>query len=395
MSRKSDRWTNLHDARAAARAALPRMVFDFVDGGAGDEVSARANLSAYADVRFAPRVLVDVSALRLETTVLGTPLSIPVVLGPTGMPALVHPSAERGAAAAAFEHGTAFTMSTTSSFSAAEVVKHTEGPLWFQLYAWKDRALTEEVIAQAREAGARALLFTVDTPTAGIRERDLRNGMTVPPRVNMRNAVDVLSHLGWGWRFRQGPGIRLGTISGLGAVPKTGALGVAGWFGHLFNRSQTWDDLEWIQDQWRGPIAVKGIMTPADARRAHELGAAAVVVSNHGGRQLDGVQATIEALPRVVDELVGTSTEVLIDGGVRRGADVVKALALGARAVLIGRPWLYGLAADGRHGVSAVLRMLTHEIQNTLELLGCADVNDLDRRFLAHPCRPGTGRNPG
>lgn len=382
MTSSPTRWVNLDDAREAARRRLPRMIFDFIDGGAGDEVTLRRNRSAFEDVRFCPRVLVDVSEPQLATTVLRTPLSMPIICGPTGMPALAHHDAELATARAALGLGTTFTVSTTSSHPVGEIARGTEGPLWFQLYAWRDRGMTRDILDQAREAGIETLLFTVDTPVAGVRERDLRNGMTIPPRPTPSAVVDLLTHPRWSLGFRRGPGIRLGTIAGLGAAPSTRALGVAGWFSHLFNTNQTWDDLEWIREAWGGALAVKGVMSPADAVLAHQHGADAVVVSNHGGRQLDGLPASLDVLPSVVDAVAGTDLEVLLDGGIRSGADVAKALALGARAVLVGRPWLYGLAAGGQAGVEAVLGLLRAQLTSTLQLLGCPDVQELGRDVL-------------
>lgn len=376
-------WITIDDVRLAARRKLPRMVFDFIDGGAEAEVTLRRNREAFERIGFSPRVLVDVSEVRLATTVLGTALDVPVVCGPTGMPGLTHRGAEIAAARAAAAVGTAFTVSTTSSYPIDEIRRRSDAPLWFQLYAWKDRGMTTEILQRAKEAGVRTLLFTVDTPIAGTRERDLRNGMSIPPRPTPANAIDVALHPQWALTMLRGPGARLGTIAALGAAPRTGALGIAGWFGHLFNPKQSWADLEWIRDQWDGPVAVKGVMTATDARRAADLGAAGVVVSNHGGRQLDGLPATIEALPLIAEELSGTGVDVLLDGGVRRGSDVVKALALGARAVLIGRPWLFGLAGgNGERGARRVLELLASQTRDVMTLLGVADVADLGREHL-------------
>lgn len=380
-------WVNVEEARRAARRRLPRMIFDFVDGGAEDEVTLSRNRSAFARIGLVPRALVDVSQPRLGTRVLGQEVSLPLVCGPTGMPGLVHPGADIAVARAAARHGTIATVATTSSHSAAEVRSASTGPLWFQLYAWRDRGLTGELIDRAKDAGCGALVFTVDTPIPGRRERDTRNGMTIPPRVSPGNALEMATHLGWLAGLRRGPGISLGNLAGLTTAPSGGALGLAGWFADLFNPSQTWAELEWILDRWQGPVVVKGVMHPEDATRAARLGAAGVVVSNHGGRQLDGAPASIEVLEDVVGALADAGlgrVDVLMDGGVRRGSDIVKALALGARAVLIGRPWLYGLAARGERGVDEVLALLRSELTVALQLLGCPDVTALDRGCLRH-----------
>jgi len=376
------RWVSIDDVRQTARRRLPAMVFDFVDGGAGDEFTLRRNRSAYDELLLSPRVLVDVSRPPLDVTVLGEHLELPILLAPTGLPGLVHPDAELAAARATASRGTLMTVSTTSSYSLAEVRAETSGPLIFQLYAWRERSMTEELIERAREAKCAALMVTVDTPIAGNRERDLRNGMSLPPRLHPSTAWDLARHPRWAAGFRRGPGVKLGNLAVLDAAPRTNALGVAGWFQHLFNTTQTWQDIEWIASQWGGPLVVKGVLCADDAIRARDCGAAAVVVSNHGGRQLDGVPATVEVLPRVVAALADDPIEVLIDGGIRRGIDVARCLALGASAVLVGRPWLYGLAAAGEEGVGAVLDILRDELRITLQLLGCPDVSKLDRTFL-------------
>lgn len=379
-------WVSVADARRSARRRLPKVVFDFVDGGAEDEVTLARNERAFAEFGLLPRTLVDVSEPVLATDVLGHPIGFPVICGPTGMPGLVHPGGEIAVAKAASAAGTIATVATTASHSLAAVRRASPGPLWFQLYAWRDRAITGELIDMAKDAGCLALVFTVDTPIPGRRERDLRNGMTIPPRVSPSNVLEMSLHLRWLLGLRRGPGATLGNLAALAAAPTRGALGLAEWFADLFNPWQNWSDLEWIQQRWGGPVIVKGIMHPDDAAHAVQLGAAAVVVSNHGGRQLDGTPATIEMLPRVVDALAerghgsgGEGAQVLVDGGVRRGSDVAKALALGARAVLIGRPWLYGLAARGERGVVEVLSMLRSELEVTLQLLGVSNVSDLDR----------------
>jgi L-lactate dehydrogenase (cytochrome) len=375
-------WITVDDVRAAARRRLPTMIFDFVDGAAGDEVTLRRNRSAFDDIRLAPRVLVDVSRPSLGVTVLGQDVDLPVLLSPTGMPALVHPDAELAAARAAARRGTLMTVGTTASCSLAQVREVTTAPLMFQLYAWRDRDLTAQLIERAREARCVALMVTVDTPVAGNRERDLRNGMRVPPKLSRRTAWDLARHPGWALRFRRGPGITLGNLAALDAAPRSDALGVAGWFQHLFNPAQTWADIEWIRTRWAGPLVVKGVQSAVDAARARDAGATAVVVSNHGGRQLDGVAASVESLPLVAAALAGDPVEVWIDGGIRRGIDVARCLALGASAVLIGRPWLYGLAAGGEEGVGAVLDIIRDELYTTLQLLGCPDASMLDDTFV-------------
>ncbi len=379
------RWITISDLRDAARRRLPHMIFDYVDGGAGDEVTSRENLQAFNALRLLPQVLVNVAERNQRVELLGEQLRMPVICGPAGMPALAHPGAELAAAAAAHDAGTVFVISSASSYSTRSIARSSTGPLWFQLYAWRDRDTAATLIDQARDAGARVLVLTVDCPVPGQRERDLRNGMTIPPRPSFTNAVDLARNPGWCLRFLRGPRIELANLAGLEAAPAHGALGAAGWLQHLFNPAQTWDDLTWYIRRWGGPVLVKGIMSATDARRAVELGAAGVIVSNHGGRQLDHTPAAIRVLPAISNALADTSAIVLLDGGIRRGIDVIKALALGADACLIGRPWMYGLAAAGYPGVLRALDIFQDEIDRALALLGRQCVSEIDSGTLWHP----------
>ena len=371
---------SVSDIRLMARRRTPIMAFDFVDGGAEDELTMRANLDAFQRTTFAPRALVEIAERDLSTTVLGTPVSLPVILGPAGTPALQHPDGERAAARAAADAGTVLTLSTAGSYPVDEIARNAVGPLWFQLNPCRDPGLTAHLLDRAREAGCRALLVTVDCAVGGPRQRDLRNGWTAAPRLTHSNVRDGLLHpdrlLRWAWRFRQGPGARLANIASYGGERSTG------WITAMFDEHQSWTGLERIRERWGGPLAIKGIMTAADARRAEAIGVQAIVVSNHGGRQLDGLPGTLEVLPRIAEALAGSDVEVLIDGGIRRGGDVVKALALGARACLIARPWLWGLAAAGEQGVARVLEILRTELDRTLALLGVRRLDELDTTFI-------------
>jgi isopentenyl diphosphate isomerase/L-lactate dehydrogenase-like FMN-dependent dehydrogenase len=374
------------DVRALASRRVPRMVFDFADGAAEDEVTMRANAAAFDRVFLAPRGMVDVTARDLSVTVLGERLAMPVVLGPTGMAGLQHPGGEVAAARAAVAAGTAFTVATPASHAVGDVARAAGRPVWFQLYAWGDRGLTGELVRTARAAGCTTLLLTIDTPVVGRRLRDLRGGMSLPPRITPANARDVALHpfrwARWTAQLRSGPGVQLGNLRGLDAAPADSAVGVAAWLNQLFNPAQSWADVEWLRSEWGGKLAIKGVMHPSDAVRARELGADAVIVSNHGGRQLDGAAPTLDVLPSVADALAGSEVEVLLDGGVRRGTDVLKALALGARACLIGRPWLWGLAAGGERGVTRVLELLREELDLALALVGCPRAADVDAGVL-------------
>lgn len=378
------------DLRAAARRRLPRMVFDFVDGGAEDESTLRENRRGFADVAFRPRVLVDVRERPQAVQVLGQDLAMPVILGPTGLTRMVGRDGEKAAAVAAERFGTVSVVSSGSSVSLEDVAASVAVPQWFQLYPWGDRATIESLIGRARACGYRVMVVTVDVPVVGAREKDLRNGLTVPPRVNPRTGWDVLSHPQWLAELLRGPKVTFANFTGL--VPRSrGVSGLAAATQGLLNPGHTWADLAWMAEQWGGPVLLKGVMTAEDARRAVDVGCAGIAVSNHGGRQADSLPGSLDVLGEIVDA-VGDSADVLLDGGIRRGTDVVKALALGARACMTGRPWLYGLAAGGTPGVTRVLEILHGEIDRTLALLGRPGVASLDRSAIC--IRPGGGWVP-
>lgn len=358
---------------------------DFIEGGAEDELTVRRNVQAFRGLTFVPRVLTDVSTRNQETQLLGTPVSSPIVLAPVGLAALAHPSGEVAAARAAARAGVISTLSSSSAWSLEEVARSSAGPKWFQLYIWRDRDLTRAVVDRARAAGFLALCLTVDVPVSARRQRDLRNGFTVPPRPRWGQAGDLVRHAGW---FRQlalnelaGRGLSMGnfTAADLGVRARLRMIDVVN---ELFDPSVTWRDIEWLKEVWGGPLVIKGVMTGADARRSVDSGADAVWVSNHGGRQLDGLPACIDALPGIVAQVAGEA-EVYMDGGVRRGSDVVKALSLGADACMIGRPYVYGLAAGGQAGVEAVLRILRAELDVALALLGRPSLRALDSTAVA------------
>ena len=376
--RKLTRAVTIDDLRRLARRRLPRAVYDFIEGGAGDELTVTRNRAAFERLLFEPRILVDVSKREQSTVVLGERVATPVILSPTGMAGLSWPKGEVAAARGAHDAGTIYTLSTHSSYSIEEVAAGAPGPLWFQLYVWQNRDLTRSFVERARAAGYRALLLTVDVPVISRRERDLRNGFTVPPRMTARNVVDTLRRAGWVRRVLMGQRrITLANLVGAPGAPRTDIVTLAGVANRQVDPSISWADLAWFRSLWSGPLLLKGVMTAADARRAAEHGIDGVVVSNHGGRQLDGTRATIEALPEIVDA-VGNRMEVLLDGGVRRGADVVRALALGARAVMVGRPYLYGLATGGQAGVRRALEILASEVDHALALTGVPRVADLE-----------------
>jgi L-lactate dehydrogenase (cytochrome) len=375
----------VEDLRPIARRRVPRAVFDYLDGGAEGEVTLRENCRAFSDLTFRPRHAVALAECSLRTRVLGHDLALPFMLAPVGYSRLMHPGGEVAAARAAGQAGTAYILSTISGHRLEDVKAASPGPVFYQLYLLGGRAAAEAAIARAQAAGFAGLVVTIDTPVAGIRERDLRNGMKELVGPGLLEKVpylpEILSHPGWLLGF-----LRDGGLQGLPnvVVPGQGPMELLDVGAALASSTVTWADLAWIRQSWKGPLVVKGVLTADDARRAADEGAAAISVSNHGGRQLDGVPASIRALPEVV-AAVGDRTEVWMDGGVRRGADVVKALCLGARAVLCGRAYAYGLAAAGGDGVERAIQILRADLDRTLRLLGCPSVAALDRSYVNVP----------
>lgn len=370
---------SLEDIRRRAGRRLPGFVTDFVEGGADGEATLRRNEEALAALTLVPRALRDVSEATTGTTVLGDELELPVLIAPTGMSGLVHPGGDVAGAEAAARAGTVFCLSTMSS-EPIEAVARVEGArIWFQVALWRDRELAASLIDRARSAGVETLIVTVDVPAVGNRLRDRRNGLTVPPRIGPRTALEALKHPRW--LLGRPDRLRFANVSSESAVRSSRGLQHAKLIDRILaNPAATWDDVEWIRERWPGTLLIKGILHPDDAREAVGLGADGLIVSNHGGRQLDGAQATIDALPAVV--AASGAAEVLVDGGFRRGTDVVKAVALGARGCLIGRPWLHGLAAGGAGGVEAVLDLLKEELLRSLKLLGVNSVDGIGPHVL-------------
>jgi L-lactate dehydrogenase (cytochrome) len=374
----------IEDLRRRARNRLPRAVFDYIDGGAEDEVTLRANRQAFERVAFRPRALVDSGTPDLSTTVLGQHIGCPIILAPAGLVGLFWPNGEIAAARAAARFGTIFSLSTVSVASLEEVAASGTGAgLWYQLYIFRDRGLTRSMVERALAAGYQALCVTIDVQVAGARERDVRNGFTVPPRITLANLADAVRHVGFLREVLMGPPITFRNVS-RHATSRTEAVSVAGYVNQQFDPTLTWADIDWLRSIWPRPLLLKGIMTAADARLAVEHGVDGIVVSNHGGRQLDSLPATLDVLPEIADA-VGGDLEILLDSGIRRGSDVAKALALGARACLIGRPYLYGLASAGRAGAELALGMLVKELERTLVLLGRPSAAALDRSVIWMP----------
>jgi L-lactate dehydrogenase (cytochrome) len=387
-------YINIEDLRRAAKQRLPRVAFDYIDGGAERELTLRENCRAFEMVTFRPRAAVATPECHLQTTVLGASLALPLLLAPVGSSRLFYPRGEAVAAEAAGTAGTAYILSTLSGCRLEEVRAASKGPVWYQLYLVGGRDVAKGAIERARAAGFSALVVTIDTPVAGLRERDLRNGMTRLVSRKFWSMLPVVS------QFLARPRWLAGFLSdgGLMAFPNVvlpglGPMSYADVGAALEQSMVAWDDLRWIRETWKGPIVVKGVLTGEDARRAVGEGADAVVVSNHGGRQLDSVAATLRVLPEVVAAVNG-QTEVLMDGGIRSGGDIVKALCLGARAVLVGRAYAYGLGAAGGTGVARSVEILRTDLIRTLKLLGCASVAELGRSYVNMPAEWDSGYFP-
>lgn len=368
-----DRCFNVMDFRRLAERQLPAPLFHYLDGGADDEWSLRNNVFAFNDYELLPEQLRDVSVIDTRTHLLGVEMSMPLILSPTGMSRLFHHEKEVAVARAAAEAGVMYSLSTLGTTSLEDVGAATAGPKMFQIYIFKDRGLTREFVERCKQARYDALCLTVDTPLAGNRERDLRTGMVMPPKLTASSLMSFLAHPVWSLHYLADPDFRLANVVHRVDAIGGGAMGLMDYVNAQFDRSVTWDDVAWLAEAWGGPFAIKGLQAPTDARRALASGATAIMISNHGGRQLESTPAPVDCV-RPIREAIGTDLELIVDGGVRRGVHVLKALALGADACSIGRPYLYGLAAAGGRGVSRVLALLHAEIERSMALLGCATV---------------------
>jgi isopentenyl diphosphate isomerase/L-lactate dehydrogenase-like FMN-dependent dehydrogenase len=380
------RVVKIEDLRRVAKSRVPRVVFDYLDGGADGEVTLRENCRAFEQVTFRPRHAVAVPACDLRTRVLGLDLSLPFLLAPVGYSRVMHPDGECAAARAAGKAGTGYMLSTLSGHRLEDVKAASSGPVCYQLYLVGGREeVAQRTVERARVAGCAALVVTIDTAVAGLRERDVRNGMVPLLGGNVFSKLpyvsQVLSRPRWLLDFLLDGGVPpMANV----VLPDGKPMPLIDVGAALAAAAVTWEDLRWLRQAWPGPIVVKGVLTADDARRAVDEGAAAVVVSNHGGRQLDCVSPTLRALPEVV-AAVSDKTEVLMDGGIRRGGDIVKAICLGARAVLIGRAYAYGLAAAGEAGVTRAIQILTADLERTLRLLGCSSIRELDGSYVEVP----------
>jgi L-lactate dehydrogenase (cytochrome) len=374
--RSLSRCYDIDDLADLARKRLPAGAAAYLDGGGEDEWTLRRNRQAFGEVELLPRIMRDVSDIKTATTVLGTPMPLPMVLSPVGAPRMFHHEGELAVARAASHAGLTYGVSTLATQSLEEIADAANGsPLWFQLYVWGDRSVAKDLLARAKAAGYRALLLSADTTVRSERDRELHRGIELPsPELSLRTVVDGARHPNWVWHFLSSPAPAFPNLSMHGPTSRQQMK-------EMFDGTVTWADLDWLRQAWDGPIAVKGVLRAEEAARAADHGADAVIVSNHGGRQMDHLPATLEVLSEVVDT-VGDRIEVLVDSGFRRGVDIVTALALGARAVLIGRAHLYGLAAAGEAGVRHAIDILSEELRMSMGLCGAASLAELDRSLL-------------
>ena len=373
--------TCIEDLRQRARRKVPRAFFDYAEAGSYSQETLRANRDDLERIKLRQRVLVDVSSRDLGTTILGAPASLPLALAPIGLCGMQYGDGEILAARAAHAAGIPFCLSTMSICSIEDVAEATDKPFWFQLYVMRDRGFIRALIERAIAAKCSALVLTVDLQVLGQRHCDIKNGMSIPPEIRLRNVVDIGTKPAWALSILKGKRKTFGNLAGH-VRGMEGVTSLAQWTASQFDPSLSWKDVEWVRSLWPGKLILKGLLDVEDARTAAKTGAAAIVVSNHGGRQLDGAPSSIAALPRIADA-VGADVEVMFDGGIRTGADVVRALALGARSCMIGRAYVYGLGAGGQAGVAKAIEILANELDVTLALTGTKSVRDIDRRVIA------------
>jgi L-lactate dehydrogenase (cytochrome) len=373
--------TSIEDLRILAERRVPRMFYDYADAGSWSESTYRANSADFQAIKLRQRVAVDIADRSLASTMIGQPVAMPVALAPTGLTGMQHADGEILAARAAARAGVPFTLSTMSICSIEDVADHSDQPFWFQLYVMRDRDFINRLIDRAKAAGCSALVLTLDLQILGQRHKDIRNGLTTPPKLTVRNLINLAMKPHWCWDMLHTRRRSFGNIHGhVQGVADMKSL--SSWTATQFDPRLSWDDVKRIQDRWGGKLILKGILDPEDAEQAAKTGAEALIVSNHGGRQLDGAMSSIAALPDIV-QAVGSQIEVLMDGGIRSGQDVIKALALGAKGVFIGRAFLYGLGARGEEGVTLTLDIIRRELDVTLALCGLKDVRNVDGNILA------------
>jgi len=383
VKRRLSKAASVADLRRIARKRLPGGCFDYIDGGAEDERTLAANSQAFADMQFRPRVLRGIEKIDVGTEILGTSSELPLVLAPTGFTRIADPQGELAVARAAARAGIAYTLSTLATRSIEEVRAVSDGRLWFQVYAWRDRALVTEMIERAASSDFEALVLTVDTAVFGRRERDIRRGFSLPPTLGAGTIVDGLRHPAWTMAFLRNEPIRFANVVGRSVGDGSSPVNLSDYINSQFDPALAWSDIEWLRSIWSGRIVVKGIQCVEDAIIAADLGVDAIALSNHGGRQLDGSPATLSLVPPVADA-VGGRTQIICDGGVRRGSDIVKAVAAGADAVMAGRAYLYALGAAGEVGVDTLLGWWREDMRRTMSLIGAASIAELDSSFIVH-----------
>ena len=375
--------TCIEDLRALARRRVPKAFFDYADGGSYTESTLRANRADLEAIRLRQRVMVDVSKRSLETSILGETAAAPIILAPVGLTGMQHGDGEILAAQAAEAAGIPYTLSTMSICSIEDVAAATAKPFWFQLYVIRDRGFTKDILARAQAAKCSALVLTVDLQVLGQRHRDLKNGMTVPPEIRLNNIIDMATKPAWALSILRGKRKTFGNLAGH-VKGMDDVTSLAEWTNSQFDPALNWNDVAWIKSHWPGKLIIKGILDVEDARIVADLGADALVVSNHGGRQLDGASSSISALPKIADA-VGSRIEIMMDGGVRTGADIMRALALGARSCMIGRAYAWGLGAGGKAGVAKTIDILKKELDITMALTGVSRTADIGPQVLVNP----------
>lgn len=375
--------THIADLQRLARRRVPKMFYDYADTGSWSQQTYKANEEDMKRLLFKQRVAIDIDNRSTRTEMLGQTFSAPVALSPTGLTGMIHPDGEILAARAAKNFGVPFTLSTMSICSLEDVAAETKHPFWFQLYVMRDRAFMENLILRAKQAGCSALVLTLDLQVLGQRHQDIKNGLSTPPKLTLKNLINLATKPRWCWHMLQTKRRSFGNI--VGHVKGVSDLtSLSAWISEQFDPTLNWNDVQWVKDVWGGKLILKGIMAPEDARRAVDAGADAIIVSNHGGRQLDGTQSSISALPRVVKAVKG-QTEIWFDGGIRSGQDILRALALGANTTMIGRAFLYGLGAAGQAGVEHALEIMRNELSTTMGLCGKRSLNEVDRDILLNP----------
>jgi len=377
-----DKVLNIEDLRKIARKKLPKPLFNYIDGGADDESNVCGNTHAFDSTRLVPEYLIDVAEIDTTTKVLGREISMPLFLAPTGMTRLFHHDGETAVSKAAAAAGTYYSLSTVGATSIEDVAAACDGPKSFQIYVMKDRGITREFIQRCKDANYDSLMLTVDIPVAGNRERELRYGFSMPPKLNLAGIAGFAARPGWVYHALTHPKAILANVAHKIPEGSSQSTSLIEYIASQFDPSVTWDDLEWMISEWGGPFAIKGILSASDARKAVDRGVTAIMVSNHGGRQLDGALSAFDALGPIVDE-VGGECEIICDGGIRRGTHVLKALASGATACSMGRPYLFGLAAGGQEGVSKAVELLRAEIIRGMGLIGCRSISEIGSKHIA------------